>query len=413
MIDIFLSRLNPRLILGGMIICLSYVSVLSAQDKSADTSAGRTALSVEVVPAIRGTLSEFVFADGNAHSIRREFLVFESGGRVDFLKSNADGGPLREGDSVKAGELLAELDRRIDDASVRGARADLDTTRAALANAKQELKRAKQLRASGSIPTRQLDTTEAAHGQALAAMRGAEARLDQVTAGSRQLQIRAPFDGVVAFVNIREGQYVSPGQFETSSDAAAVHTAPIVVIDPRAFEIVIEIPVINGRRVKPDQFAYILDEATLAHVQQVGFGSDRTVDRFEDLFASARVGSVSPAIDPGSRAIRARVVTDQESVTLSDGGYVTVWIEVARRDDTVIVPMEAVVYRNETAYAFVFDPELNRVEQRTLELGIAGFEGMEVLSGLRSGEVVVTKGRFRLTSGMKVRPTDPAEGDKR
>lgn len=54
-------------------------------------------------------MTEIVFADGNSQAVRKEFLRFENAGRVAFLKSNDDGGPLREGDVVKSGELIAEL----------------------------------------------------------------------------------------------------------------------------------------------------------------------------------------------------------------------------------------------------------------------------------------------------------------
>ncbi len=390
----------------GLMVILVGSSIARAQKKQGETndgSATRAALAVEITAVTRGSLSEFVFADGNSRAIRRDFLLFESGGRVNFLKSNNDGGPLREGDSVNNGELLAELDRRIEDATARAARAELDTSRATLANAKKELDRARRLRVGDVIQISRFEAIETAHEQALADVRGTEARLERVTAGLRQLQIRAPFDGVVSFVNIREGQYVSLAQFDTTSDQAAVRTAPIVVIDPNAFEIVVELPVVDGRRVRSDQLAYILDEGTLASVQQRGFNSESTPDSFSDLLTPARVASVSPAVDPGSRAIRARVVTNETIERLADGGYVTVWIEVSRRDDAVIIPMEALVYRNQTAYAFVFDSETNKVERRLLKLGIGGFKGMEVLSGLLPDEQVVTKGRFRLASGMTVR----------
>ncbi|MCG8368933.1 MAG: efflux RND transporter periplasmic adaptor subunit, partial [Proteobacteria bacterium] len=291
------------------------------------------ALAVEVATVTRGPVTEVVFADGNARAARREFLVFESGGRVAFLKSNDDGGPLREGDAVTGGELLAELDRRIDDAATRAARAALDTARAALANARTELERARRLRAGQAIAESQYNAIEAGYQQALAAVRGAEARSDQARAGLRQLQIRAPFDGVVAFVNIREGDYVSPARFDRSSDGAAVRTSPVVVIDPSSFEILVELPVVSGRRVRPGQTAHILDAGTLAHVQEYGFESPDGAEGLDDLLITGRVVAVSPAIDPGSRSVRARVVTDADAGRLSDGGYVTVWIETDRRRD--------------------------------------------------------------------------------
>lgn len=206
--------------------------------------------SVAVDNVKRGAISELIYADGNLQAARREYLLFENSGKVAFLKSNDDGGPLREGDSVKNSELLAELDRRIDDASTKAARARLETARAALNHARAEYDRVRKLKVRRSIPASRFDEIKSDYQQALADVREAEASLDQATAGLRQLQIRAPFDGLVAFVNIREGQYVSPEQFDPASDASATRTAPIMIIDPKSFEIIVELPSVYGHKVK-------------------------------------------------------------------------------------------------------------------------------------------------------------------
>ena len=401
------ARVAAHLLIG--LVCSLCFGWAAASQREATELAGRAALVVEVATVSQGSVTEIVFADGNARAARREFLNFENEGRVAFLKNNDDGGPLREGDTVAGGELLAELDRRIDDAAAREARAALDTVRAAFTNARAELERAKRLRDRQMLDQSRYDAVDTAYRQALAELRRAEARSDQATAGLTRLQLRAPFDGVVAFVNVREGDYVSPAMFDRSSDRSAVRTSPVVIIDPSSFEILVELPVVNGRRVRPGQTAYLLDAGTLAHVQEFGFDSLDEVDSVDDLLVAGRVASVSPAVDPGSRSIRARIVTDEQVEGLSDGGYVTVWIETERRQDAVTVPMEALLSRGETTHAFVVDPETNLVERRTLSLGLSGEEGVEVTSGVAVGEIVVTKGRHRLATGMRVRPVSSTD----
>lgn len=213
----------------------------------------------------------------------------------------------------------------------------------------------------------------------------------------------------MAFVNVREGQYVSPEQFSANSQGSAATTSPIVIIDPSSFEIIVELPVVSGRRVAINHIAYILDEGTLAHAQEYGYASLADVDSIDDLLIIGRVGSVSPAIDPSSRSMRARIVTDVDVEGLTDGGYVTVWIETARRENVVMAPLESLIFRGETAYSFVIDPNTNLVEQRVVSVGLTGQEGVEVTEGFLEGDVVVTKGRYRLTSGMSVRPNTSLE----
>lgn len=387
--------------LGTLIgILLFFTPVFLTAD---DSRQSRTALSVEVTTVVKGPVSEFVFADGNSQALKREFLLFENSGRVAFLKSNDDGGPLREGDTIKQGELLAELDRRIDNASAKAARAELDTVRAMLTNAKAEFERAKRLRSANAIQESRFNNIETEYQQALASVRAAEARSDQVLVGLEQLQLRSPFDGVVAFVNIREGQFVSPEQFDASSAQNASSTSPIVVIDPSAFEIIVELPVVSGRKVNVGQSAYVLDAGALAYVQENGFKPELGIDALEALMIPGRIGSVSPAIDPSSRSVRARILIDENITGLTDGGYVTVWIETSHRESAVTTSLDSIVYRGNTAFAYVINPDSHTVERRTLMLGINNDEGVEVIRGLSPGEMVVTKGRFRLTDGMAVR----------
>jgi membrane fusion protein (multidrug efflux system) len=107
--------------------------------------------------------------------------------------------------------------------------------------------------------------------------------------------------------------------------------------------------------------------------------------------------------------VRARIVTDEEVDGLTDGGYVTVWIETDRRDNAVMAPLESLIFRGENAYSFVIDPNTNLVERRVVSVGLTGQEGIEVTDGLVEGDVVVTKGRYRLTTGMRVRPNTALE----
>jgi multidrug efflux pump subunit AcrA (membrane-fusion protein) len=138
-------------VLLGLIVMFVTGSIAGAQDKARDASVARVTLAVEVAAVTRGPLSEVVFADGNSYAIHREFLLFESRERVNYLKSNDDGGLLREGGSVNSSELLAELDRRIENATEHAYRAELDTSRATLAKAKKELNRARRLFAGSVI----------------------------------------------------------------------------------------------------------------------------------------------------------------------------------------------------------------------------------------------------------------------
>ena len=149
---------------------------LPAVAQESDTAAR---IPVAVVEVEAGSIRQFEFAQGTVRSTRREYLVFESSGRVGFVKSNADGGTIREGDTVTSGELLAALDDRRSDATLQTATANLDTARSTLRAAQADFQRAERLLAGGAIAGRDHDNARAAYEQALAGVRGAEADVAQ------------------------------------------------------------------------------------------------------------------------------------------------------------------------------------------------------------------------------------------
>jgi multidrug efflux pump subunit AcrA (membrane-fusion protein) len=78
------------------------------------------------------------------------------------------------------------------------------------------------------------------------------------------------------------------------------------------------------------------------------------------------------------------------------------WIAVEEKQDTVVVPLNAVVFRNQQPYIFVVNPDEGVVEQRPVELGITGIRQREILGGVEPGELVVEQGQNRLVDGTPV-----------
>jgi multidrug efflux pump subunit AcrA (membrane-fusion protein) len=111
------------------------------------------------------------------------------------------------------------------------------------------------------------------------------------------------------------------------------------------------------------------------------------------------VYSVSPSISPGRRSIQVKIRTDGD---LRDGMFVTVTIVVQEKEDVLTLPINSMIFRQNTAYTFVVDPETKLVTKRQIVGGIGSIQQQEVLEGVEEGELVVTDGRYRLIEGMKV-----------
>lgn len=345
-------------------------------------------------------IREFEFSQGTIKSMRREYLVFQSSGRVDFVKSGASGRTLLEGDIVKEGELLAELGYRQNAASVKSAKAHLENVRAHLRNTKNEYDRAKRLIDSKAISSSRLEQIKTSYEQALSAVRVQEATLDQTQAELSESQLRAPFDGQVAFVNIHEGQYYSQQQFDPSSAESATLTAPLVIIDPTSFEVIVEIPIFSGNRVKAGQDAFLLGQESLTQLRLKQFG---TIDSINDFMSPAQVLAVSPAVNPKDRSIRVRLSADQATeLKLIDGDFVTALIEVGHKNDATVIPMNALIARGSKYFVYIINDN-SRTERREIAIGLFGLNSIEVVSGLKLGDKVVTKGKNRVKQGSTVR----------
>ena len=390
------KRLSGRLI-GGAAYNRAFASLLGVMLASSLQAQGRDAdvPVVDTVTVNTGSIRQFEFAQGTVQALRREYLVFETSGKVGFIRTNADGFPAREGEPVTEGELLASLEHDTESASLESAQASLDAARAGLRSAQAAYDRAENLKAGGAISERDYERAVTSLEQSRARVESAETALIRSNASMSGAQLVAPFDGVLAFVNIREGQYISPASFNSSSEEAALRTAPMVLIDPRSFEIIVDVPSFAGDRLAADQPAFVIRQESLASLQTVGVESP---DQLVRELVPAKIFSVSPAINPEDRSIRTRIMIQDAEPGLRDGEHVTVWLQVGRKDGATVIPTNAVVRRDGQPFVYVVDTS-GRAQRREVTLGLIGLEGIEVLSGVAPGESVITRGKSRAREG--------------
>jgi multidrug efflux pump subunit AcrA (membrane-fusion protein) len=245
----------------------------------------------------------------------------------------------------------------------------------------------------------------------------AQARLTQAQVALEGARLYAPFDGIVAYLNINEGEYYSPQivSSQLGGDYQGIlNRIPMVIIDPSQYEVIVDLAGSNANQVENGQLALIASEGNIE--QPVGTSndnsrafSDRNSDKLsqEILVDNARargeVFAVNPAISPGGRAIEATVRLFPETTRdIKHGEQVLTWIAVDREPQAVVVPLNAVVYRDQTPYVFVVNSQ-GIIEQRQVQLGIRGITQQQIISGVEPEESVVTQGQNRLVDGAEVR----------
>jgi HlyD family secretion protein len=408
-----------------------------------ETEVDQARLPVQVVTAETGQAQGWVFDEGAVWPVQRRVLNFQASGDITYV-AKIDGVELREGDFVSRGQLLATIDARRQlssietaesdirvsenqfsqsEASLLQAQANLERAESDLALAETELQRYEALfeegavsasdrdayrnrvdQAEASLKTAQQDVRSAREGvsSADASVGASNARLNQAAIDLEDTQLVSPIDGVVAYINIREGAYWSTQYLNTSSTQSLIETAPIVVVDPSSFEVELELQASPADEIRSGQRAYVVLEEEISAAQAGGANSQSLLDIARRRGSAGRVFAVSPSQTPGSRGTEITIRNLEQVRNLRVGGRVYVWIEVATRDDAVVLPLGALLTRDQQAYAFVVNEADGTAQRRRVTVGIQGLTGIEILSGVEPGEQVVVAGQNRLVDGTPV-----------
>lgn len=385
---------------------------------------------VRVVTAQQSPLQAWVFAEGTARSAQREYLTFEKSGRVVFV------GPKKEGELVKAGQVLAYLDKRkyvadVDSAlaSLEEAKTKIDATTADAGQARTQLnlvtsqfKRVEELHQRKVATESEYEEAKAKLDNAKAALVAAqaqtksvetgldvmEARLRQMKVALEETQLVSPIDGIVAYLNLEVGYYFTPTMVKSNTESEALQTVPMVVIDPTRFEITVDVPSYEAGKIEVGQKVLVLpggsSEAAAIRAME-GEPTPTAVrgDGTANWVARGRVYSVNPAVNPGGRSIRVKIRTGQAADQLRDGMFVTCWIATEEKPTAIVAPFDAFLYEENRPYVFVLQPENETVQRRDVVFGIQGLTRREIVLGVAAGERLVTDGRYRLVDGAPVK----------
>jgi RND family efflux transporter MFP subunit len=419
-----------------VIVAISAAAIHRVMERAEEKSSLRNRvpepLGVRCIRAVRGPIHALVFGEGTARAVRREFLTFEHPGKVTYVKVNKDGHPLSEGDRVNGpqsrqqlGELLASVDKRqhVEELKVAGSglvesKQQVEVARAQIAQAeaqqnlaKENYKRKEKLYEVRAISKYELDvartnlksadtevqSARARLESALSSVAAAEARINQARLPMERSSIYAPFDGILTYVNIKQGDYFAANLVDLSSEEALLRTIPMVVIDPGQFEATLELPYFEGVLVKPGQPALVM---TSPHMSPpIELDADTPLP---EGVVRAQVFSVNPAVSPGGRSIQVKVRTEKNPQGIRDGMFVMCWIVVNEKSDAIVVPFDVFIYRQNKPYVFKVDEANGKVKQLEVMEGISGLSSQEILQGVNEGDLLVRDGRHRLSNGAPV-----------
>jgi membrane fusion protein (multidrug efflux system) len=312
---------------------------------------GMPPMPVDVDSARVGRVTDEVRATGRIEAVQSIELRPDEQGRITAIL-------IHEGQYVERGTALIQIDDEMLKAQAAKAEAERDL-------AKQKLARAERLRTDNA-------NAPADYDEAAAGARAAEASLAALQLQIRRTTVRAPFAGLVGQRYVSEGDYVT-----SASRLLALQT-----VDPQ--RAVIEIPERH---------------ATALHVgQAVEFAVAARPERTY----RAIVDFVDPAVDSAARTILVKGRVPNPGGVLKPGMFLEARLATGSRTGVVIVPEDAIQpLRTANVVWAVVDGKASR---RTVVLGSRTEGKVEVLSGVKAGELVVIGGLQRMTEGMAVAP---------
>jgi membrane fusion protein, multidrug efflux system len=321
-------------------------------------------------------------------AVRKDVPVYLSGlGTVQAfntvtIHSRVDGEIVKiaftEGQDVKTGDLLAQIDPRPLQAALDQAKAKLAQDEAQLENAKLDLARYEALGQKEFASRQSVDTQAATVRQLEATIRGDQAAIDSAQVQLGYATITSPIDG-------RTGvRLVDQGNIVHASDATG-----LVVIT----------------QLKPISLIFTLPEENLPAINQAMAEGPLVVVALsrdeKDRYGEGRLSLVDNQIDQSTGSIRLKATFPNDNLALWPGQFVNARLLLRTQRNVVTVPSDAVQRGAQGMYAYVVKPD-STVALQPLQVGQISAGTAVIESGVEEGQRVVVAGQYRLQPGTKV-----------
>jgi len=335
---------------------------------------------VKVTKVKRGDISVPILSTGTLFPAFESRIGPKISGTVEVV--NVD-----EGDQVKKGQNLAQLDQeslliavRQSQATVRVAEAQLKEAELKELNLRREKERLANLFEKNVISRQRYDDIDTAHSMALTRMEliraqilSARENLAMAEQKLRDTRIVSPFSGLIVKRFINQGEYVT-----------TMPPSPLFLV-MNIDEVEMEVG---------------LPEVHLANIA-IGNPVEIIVDTYPGITFKGKISTINPMVDPISRAFKVKVRIPNGDHRLKPGMFARVKIYPKIHRDALIVPFKSVVRRGGNTAVFIADGDI--VSLRAVTEGITNEREIEIIDGLQEGEEIVIEGHHGMADRTKVR----------
>ncbi|HEY2380090.1 MAG TPA: MdtA/MuxA family multidrug efflux RND transporter periplasmic adaptor subunit [Terriglobia bacterium] len=362
-----------------LVVFVLVVVVFSHYQKNAKSAPPPAPPSTPVVTAMSKTGDQPIYLTGLGTVTPFETVTLTT--RVDGQLMDM---PVREGQMVSAGDLVAQIDPRPFQVQLLQAQGQLDHDQALLANARVDLERYKALASEDAVPKQMYDTQVALVHQDEATLKSDEGAVENAKLQLVYARITSPVTGRMGL------RFVDPGNIVHASDTTGI--AVITKLQPIAviFNIAEDsIPTVN---------------------QKLQAGRTLAVDAFDRDFkkkiASGSLLTIDNQVDVNTGTVRFKATFPNKDNALFPSQFVNARLLVDVNRGVVLIPSGAVQRGPQSTFVFVVKAD-STVETRNVVVGPINADIAEIDKGLSANETVVTEGVDKLQSGMKVTERQP------
>jgi RND family efflux transporter MFP subunit len=324
-------------------------------------------LEVKAVQPHRGEVYRFINLPGEVRPLYEVTLFAKVNGYLDKLTVD-------KGDSVKAGDLIADID-------VPELRANLVKYKAELELAQAEFKEASETAPSNAAYVPAADTDAAKTRQAIASGRLAVAKsnLQYTETMLKYTRVTAPFDGVITH------RYVDPGAYIPLPDATSTpETAAIVnITDFKTLRLQVAVP-----------------ETEATHIK-IGEPIRWTADDYPGEHFDGKVTRAYWALDKATKTMLTETQMANPGMKLQPGMLVNARIAIQKKEDALLLPVEALVKEKANSFVFIFND--GKIKKTPVEVGFNDGTNVEIVAGVKPADLAVVPGQQLLRDGQLVK----------
>ncbi len=344
---------------GALLLLIAIIGGIKALQIKAMIAAGASAVPppepVTAAVAREDTWAPIISTVGSLTAVQGVTLSAQLDGTVASIA-------FQPGSSVKSGDLLVQMDISSEEAQLRAAEATVELARL-------NLERSRELLASQTISQSQFDSDSAAYKQA-------SAQADNIRATIAKKTIRAPFTGRLGIRLINLGQTLKAGDAIVSLQA----------LDP-----------IYADFYLPQQELVRINSGLSVRVTGDAIGDGKVLE--------GRITAINPDVDSATRNVRVEATLANPDERLRPGMFVDIGVVLPTGQKVVAIPASSVLYApyGDSVFVVVDGKGSGKVvRQQLVRLGEARGDFVEIASGIKAGDTVVTTGAFKLRQGMAV-----------